>query len=69
MALGGVATGSIKAQEAAIVAGSIIIIGGMFKLIEITAIIGNMVVATAVFEVNSVMKITEIVTTKIRPKG
>ena len=61
MALGGVETGSINAQEAATVAGNMIMMGFMCRSVDKAAIMGSMVVATAVFEVNSVSSATEIV--------
>ena len=54
MAFGGVATGSMKAHEAAIVAGIIRSRGGILKDEAIPASMGSIIWVEAVFEVNSV---------------
>ena len=58
MALGGVATGSIKAQEADIVAGIISNSGEMSRAIDVPARIGMNRVIVATLDVSSVIKLT-----------
>ncbi len=58
-ALGGVATGSIKAQEAAKVALTIKSTGSMPKATAMEAKIGNSMAVVAKLEVSSVKKFTE----------
>ena len=67
MALGGVATGSIKAQEADIVAGIISMKGCTLTAKEVAAKIGIKVVAVAVLEVTSVKKVISRETNKTMP--
>ncbi len=57
MALGGVATGSINAQEAEIAAGAINRSGLILAAMAVAARIGIKIVATAVLEVISVIKV------------
>lgn len=57
MAFGGVATGSINAVEHEIVTGNINTRGFRLSAIARLAIIGNIVDAIAVFEVNSVVNV------------
>lgn len=57
MALGGVATGSIKAIEADIVAGSMSNKGFIWVAPEIPANIGRVIFTVAVLEVSSVRKV------------
>lgn len=61
MALGGVETGSMKAQEQAIVTGTIKNIGLKWILEASTAVMGSKVVATTVLEVNSVKIVADTV--------
>lgn len=61
IALGGVATGIIKAKDEAIAAGIIRKSGFRFTADDIPAIIGIIVFAIAVLEVNSVRKVIEAV--------
>ena len=58
MALGGVATGSIKAQEADIVAGIISNSGEMSRAVDVPARIGMNRVIVATLDVSSVIKLT-----------
>jgi hypothetical protein len=57
MALGGVATGIIKAQEAESVAGIMSISGFVFMATATDASIGKIISVVAVLEVNSVKKV------------
>jgi hypothetical protein len=57
MALGGVATGSIKAMEADIVAGIINKRGFRLRAKAVPFIIGNNAAVVAVLDVNSVKKV------------
>ena len=57
IALGGVATGSMKAQDADIVAGIIIKKGCISILMAEAAKIGIIIVVMAVLDVNSVRKV------------
>ena len=57
MALGGVATGNIKANEAAMVAGTIKNNGLIFTATDTAANMGKNVSTVAVFDVNSVKKV------------
>lgn len=69
-ALGGVATGSIKAQLAAKTTAKVRILGFTPMLIDNAAAIGKNVIVVAVFEVISVSKtIAKITTTKISNTG
>ena len=68
MALGGVATGNIKAQDAAIVAGNIKIRGGMFAAVARPKMTGSKTVAVAVFDVTSVKNVIKSTTAKISRK-
>lgn len=65
IAFGGVDIGSIKAREEEIVAGIIILIGGIPSTWEIEATIGRKVEATAVFEENSVVATIMIQTSRM----
>ena len=58
IALGGVATGSIKAKLALMVAGIMKSFGSMFAVIAATTKIGNKIVVVAVLLVTSVKKVT-----------
>ena len=59
MALGGVATGSMKAHELAMVTGNISSRGSIPNCMVKAATTGSIVVATAVLEVSSVKKAME----------
>ena len=59
MALGGVATGSIKAQDGESVAGIIRKSGLIFIATANDARMGRIICVVAVFEVNSVKKVNE----------
>ena len=65
MALGGVAAGSIKANDAAMVAGNINNKGLTSTLTDNAAITGKKVSTVATLEVNSVKKVMMVATTKI----
>ena len=65
MALGGVATGNMKAVEQEIVTGIINIKGLIFTATASAVIIGSRVVATAVFDENSVAITARTLTIKI----
>lgn len=68
IAFGGVATGSMKAQEAAIAAGAIII-KGFSPIPEATpAKMGNIIAVVAVLLVNSVRNIIRIMVVNIKKK-
>jgi len=70
IAFGGVATGSINAQEALIVAGIISINGSIPKPPAVAARIGKNMVAIAVLDVISVRNVTtREVTTTITTRG
>ena len=70
MAFGGVATGNIKANEAANVAGTIKNKGWIFAAIAAMPSIGKITVVVAVFEVNSVKKVTaRQITNTVNHKG
>lgn len=69
IAFGGVEIGSINASEEEIVAGTIILMGGIPSIFEIEATIGRKVDATAVFDENSVVATTIIDTITITKKG
>ena len=61
-AFGGVATGSINAQDAAKTAEAISVIGERSMELAIAAKIGSIMLAVAVFEVISVKKLTDAIT-------
>ena len=69
MALGGVATGSIKAIEADKVAGIISITGLIPVVIAIPARIGSTISVVAVFEVSSVKKVITMQIMSMIKKG
>lgn len=58
IALGGVATGSIKAMDAEMVAGIISRRGSSFSATAVPIMIGSSAAVVAVLEVNSVKKVT-----------
>ena len=69
MALGGVATGNMKAIEQAMAPGTINNRGSIFKEIDTDARTGMSISAVAVFEVNSVRKDTPRHNTVINNRG
>ena len=69
MAFGGVATGNIKAQLAAMHAGIIMVIGAMPRPTAMAANIGTSAVVVAVLLVNSVRKIMNETTARLISKG